>query len=156
MHAFLARLIGAGRAGLLLEFARFGTVGFCGFLVDNATVYGLRGAAGLYWAGALAYVTAASTTWALNRNWTYGRGRKAAPGRQWGAFLLVNLIGFTVNRGTYFVLVAWVAAAAAYPVIATFAGTVAGMFLNFHFSRTLVFADQRRAAMSSTLMKKQP
>jgi len=30
------------------------------------------------------------------------------------------------------------------------------MFLNFHLSRTLVFVDQRRARMSSTLMKKQP
>lgn len=158
MEPLLVRLLGARLAALALEFARFGTVGFAGFVVDNATVYGLRGAVGLYWAGAFAYVTAATTTWALNRKWTYGHVQNGARGRQLGVFLLVNLIGFTLNRGTYFIAVANFATAAANPIIGTFAGTLVGMFVNFHFSRTLVFAGegQRRERMSSTLMKKQP
>ena len=105
MKILLARLLGAERAELLLEFARFGTVGFAGFIVDNATVYGLRGAVGLYWAGALAYGTAATVTWALNRKWTYGHRQNGPRSKQWGVFLLVNLIGFTLNRGTYFLLI---------------------------------------------------
>jgi putative flippase GtrA len=139
MPALLIRLIGPARTALLAEFLRFGTVGFAGFIVDNATVYGLRGAIGLYWAGTLAYCTAATTTWALNRTWTYAHRPNAAPGRQWGLFLLANTLGFTLNRGTYFLMIANLPLVAANPVLGTFAGTLAGMLVNFHLSRTVVF-----------------
>jgi putative flippase GtrA len=139
MHALAARLLGPRLAALLFEFLRFGTVGFLGFLVDNATVYGSRAAIGLYWGGALAYLTAATTTWLVNRLWTF-RGRGTGPAhRQWALFLAVNLIGFILNRGTYAVLITFSQTAANNPVIAIFAGTLMGMFLNFHFSRTVVF-----------------
>ena len=124
---------------LILEFLRFGTVGGIGFIVDNATVYGTRGAIGLYWAGAAAFLTAATTTWLINRLWTF-RGRGTGPmHKQWALFLAVNLIGFVLNRGTYAICVTFSAVAAANPVLAIAAGTVAGMFVNFHFSRTVVF-----------------
>jgi putative flippase GtrA len=139
MHALLARVVGHRRAALMLEFARFGTVGACGFVADNIVVYGLRGWVGLYWAGALAYIAGATTTWALNRNWTYRHVERAPMARQWGKFLLVNSMGFTLNRGAYFLAVTWIPLAAAYPVLAVFCGTLSGMFLNFHFSRTIVF-----------------
>jgi putative flippase GtrA len=45
------------------QFLRFGTVGAFGFLIDTATVYGLRGVLGLYGAGLAAYVAAASVNW---------------------------------------------------------------------------------------------
>ncbi len=124
---------------LIFEFLRFGTVGGIGFVVDNATVYGTRAAIGLYWAGAAAYLTAATTTWLINRLWTF-RGRGTGPmHKQWALFLAVNLIGFVLNRGTYAICVTFSAIAAANPVLAIAAGTVAGMFVNFHFSRTVVF-----------------
>ncbi len=124
---------------LILEFIRFGTVGGIGFVVDNATVYGTRAAIGLYWAGAAAYLTAATTTWLINRIWTF-RGRGAGPmHKQWALFLAVNLIGFVLNRGTYAICITYSAFAAANPVLAIAAGTAAGMFVNFHFSRTVVF-----------------
>ena len=58
---------------------------------------------------------------------------------QWALFLTTNLLGFTLNRGTYALLVTFVALCAAQPVFATAAGAVAGMFLNFRMSRTVVF-----------------
>ena len=58
---------------------------------------------------------------------------------QWARFLAANFTGFLLNRGTYAVLVTFVAVAAREPVIATSAGAVAGMFVNFHLSRRLVF-----------------
>ena len=127
-----------------IEFLRFGTVGFIGFTIDNACVYGLRASIGLYWAGAAAYFVAASANWAINRFWTF-RGRSTggrstgAVGRQWMLYLLVNLAGFTLNRGVYFLIIATSPVAVEHPVIATFAGTLAGRFANFHFSRSLVF-----------------
>jgi putative flippase GtrA len=124
---------------LLLQFLRFGTVGVAGFVVDTATVYATRGALGLYGAGLVAYLTAATATWLFNRLWTF-RGHGSGPAhRQWMAFLATNLLGFTLNRGTYFTLVTISATCAAEPVFAVAAGALAGMFLNFHLSRSVVF-----------------
>jgi putative flippase GtrA len=121
------------------QFLRFGTVGGVGFLVDTATVYGLRHILGLYGAGLVAYVIAATGNWVLNRIWTF-RGHGSGPAhRQWVMFMLTNLVGFVLNRGTYLLLVTLVAAAARQPVIATAAGAIAGMFANFSLSRRLVF-----------------
>jgi putative flippase GtrA len=121
------------------QFVRFGVVGVSGLVVDTATVYGLRYTLGLYGAGLVAYATSATWNWALNRLWTFrGQGSGSAH-RQWGMFMAANLVGFVLNRGTYAILVTFVAAAATQPVIATAAGSMAGMFVNFVLSRRLVF-----------------
>jgi putative flippase GtrA len=135
----LRRLATPSRLMLAEQFFRFGMVGVLGFVIDTATVYGLRGWLGLYGAGIAAYGTAASVNWLLNRVWTF-RGHGSGPAhRQWVLFMLANLVGFVLNRGTYALLVTFLAAAADQPVIATAAGAVAGMFVNFTLSRRLVF-----------------
>jgi putative flippase GtrA len=124
---------------ILAQFMRFGTVGLIGLVIDTATVYGLRHSLGLYGAGLVAYVISATVNWMLNRAWTFrGQGSGSAR-RQWGMFMVTNLAGFVLNRGTYAILVTFVAAAAAQPVIATAAGSIAGMFVNFSLSRRVVF-----------------
>lgn len=129
---------------LIGQALRFGVVGVIGFLVDTATVYGLHFSAGadLYTAGAAAYVVAATTTWALNRIWTFKEASRARPGRQWALFLAVQLIGFALNRGTYAALVTFVPIAAVHPIIAVAAGSIAGMGVNFITARTIVFRAQ--------------
>lgn len=138
--ALLTRILGARVAGLAQEFLRFGTVGVIGFLVDTGVLYGMLGlGAGLYLGRAVSYVSAATTTWALNRAWTF-RGRGTGPvHRQWALFVVVNLGGFVLNYGTYALLVAFVPLVAAHPVLGVAAGSVAGMFSNFFLSRQLVF-----------------
>jgi putative flippase GtrA len=127
------------RIGAFVQFLMFGTVGTLGFLVDTATVYALRRSLGLYGAGMTAYVVAATVTWILNRVWTF-RGLGSGPvHRQWARFLVVNLGGFVLNRGTYALLVTFVALCAQQPVFATAAGAIAGMFVNFTLNRTMVF-----------------
>jgi putative flippase GtrA len=139
MEAILARAVSPAQAAVLMQFLRFGTVGFCGFLVDTAVVYGTRDWLGLYGAGALSYVLAASGNWVLNRLWTF-RGQGSGPmHRQWALFLATNLIGFVLNRGAYALLVTFSAVCIEYPVIAVFAGSLAGMFANFSLSRRVVF-----------------
>jgi putative flippase GtrA len=124
---------------VVAQFLRFGTVGVAGFVVDTATVYATKGTLGLYGAGVVAYLTAASANWLFNRLWTF-RGSGSGPAhRQWLAFLATNLLGFTLNRGTYFVLVTISVTCATQPVWAVAAGAIAGMFVNFHLSRTVVF-----------------
>jgi putative flippase GtrA len=127
------------RLAMAAQFVRFGVVGLAGLVVDTATVYGLRYSLGLYGAGLVAYVFAATGNWILNRLWTF-RGLGSGPAhRQWAMFMVTNLGGFVLNRGTYAILVTFVAAAANQPVIATAAGSIAGMFVNFSLSRRLVF-----------------
>ncbi|MFN7633232.1 MAG: GtrA family protein, partial [Acetobacteraceae bacterium] len=100
------------------QFLRFGVVGTGGFLVDTALLYAaLAAGAGLYGGRVLSYVGAASFTFALNRAWTFRGARHAHAGRQWALFLLVNLIGFALNYGTYAILVALVPVVAAHPVL---------------------------------------
>ena len=125
---------------LLAEFTVFGAVGVIGFLVDTAVVYATRQWAGLYVAGLVAYAAAVTTTWWLNRVWTFrGRGGNRQLLRQWAAFVMASLPGLCLNLGTYFVLITVAALCAIHPVIAIAAGAVAGMFANFTLSRTMVF-----------------
>ncbi len=151
MHALLLRLATQlpppvrfiatpGRIHTLVQFLMFGTVGVLGFLADTATVYALRASIGLYGAGMVAYLVAATVTWLFNRLWTFrGLGRGRPVHRQWAKFLMVNLGGLVLNRGTYALLVTFVPLCAEQPVFATAAGAIAGMFVNFNLSRTMVF-----------------
>lgn len=139
MEAILARTFTPSRMTLMRQFVRFGIVGLAGFAVDNATVYGLRGAIGLYWSGLVAYLLAATTTWALNRVWTFRGAGSGSMHRQWLSFLAANALGFVLNRGTYVLLISQSQLCWDNPVLAIFAGMLAGMFLNFHLSRTMVF-----------------
>jgi putative flippase GtrA len=144
LDRLLERSVSPSQRLIIVQFLRFGTVGGIGFLVDTATVYGLRHILGLYGAGLIAYVIAATGNWALNRIWTF-RGHGSGPAhRQWAMFMLTNLAGFVLNRGAYILLVTFVAAATRQPVIATAAGAVAGMFANFSLSRRLVFRQDQR------------
>jgi putative flippase GtrA len=150
MHALLLRLAAQlpfpvrhlateTRIRAMVQFLMFGTVGLVGFLADTATVYALRYSLGLYGAGAVAYGVAATVTWILNRLWTF-RGQGIGPAHhQWARFLVVNFGGFVLNRGTYALLVTFVPLCATEPVYAVGAGAIAGMFLNFNLSRTMVF-----------------
>ena len=143
IHGILHRIestLGPERFQLLMEFLRFGVVGTVGFVVDTAVLYaGLALGLGLYGGRAVSYLAAATTTWALNRLWTF-RGRGDGPvHRQWALFLLVNLVGFAMNYGTYAALIEFVPMVAAHPVRGVAAGAWAGMFGTFVLSRQLVF-----------------
>ncbi len=133
---FLAQFL---NPAMIAQFLRFGTVGAIGFVIDTAVVYALRGMLGLYGAGMVSYLAAASSNWALNRAWTFRGPHRGPAHRQWMRFMATNLAGFVLNRGTYAALVTWVPLCAAQPVFAVAAGSVAGMFVNFALSRRLVF-----------------
>ena len=127
------------RVLMLAQFLKFGTVGTLGFVVDTTVVYALRGPLGLYGAGLASYAVAATFTWACNRVWTFRGLGSGSAHRQWAKFIAANAVGFTLNRGTYALLVTFVALCAKQPVFATAAGAIAGMFMNFGLSRALVF-----------------
>ena len=134
---------------LAQQFARFGTVGIAGAIVDIATVYAAMATFGLYLSGLLAYFAAVTTTWALNRAWTFaGRGGGSLL-RQWLLFVAANGVGFVLNRGTFFVLVTLLPVCAQHPVVAVLAGVGAGMFANFNLSRSVVFRQPLAAGATT-------
>jgi putative flippase GtrA len=135
----LRRSISTAQRRVIAQFLRFGVVGTLGFVIDTITVYSLRDSCGLYVAGVAGFVTAASGNWVFNRLWTF-RGLGSGPAhRQWAKFMLANLAGFVLNRGTYALLVTFVDVAARQPIIAIAAGAIAGLFVNFILSRRMVF-----------------
>ncbi len=137
--AWAARL-GPQRLHLARQVFRFGLVGTVGFVVD-AGVLTLAIAAGLGpWLGrAVSYLVGATTTFALNKAWTFRGAGHGGLLRQWALFLLVNLLGFACNYTTYAVLIAFVPLVAAHPVLGVAAGSLAGMVGNFIMSRRYVF-----------------
>lgn len=127
------------RLALLAQMFAFGCTGFFGFILDTATVYALRHSLGLYGAGMVAYVVAATGNWALNRAWTFRGSHRDAAHVQWARFLFFNLGGLVLNRGTYVLLVTFWPLSAEHPVLAVAAGAVVGMGLNFVLSRRIIF-----------------
>ena len=138
-----------GLSRFVAEFFRFGVVGTIGFVVDTSVLYGaLALGMGPYMGRIPSYLAAATTTWGLNRVWTFRTRNSGSAGRQWALFVAVNLLGFVLNYGTYSACIAFVPIAAAHPVLAVAAGSIAGLFSNFFLSRLLVFtpagADRSR------------
>lgn len=126
---------------LAVEVVRFGLAGVLGLCVDITVVYSLCAELGLYGAGVVAYFAATSLTWALNRRWTFAGRGSGTKRRQWLLFLAANSLGFCLNRGAFFLLVAFNAGCAKHPIAAIIAGSVAGMGTNFVLSRKLVFGE---------------
>jgi putative flippase GtrA len=124
---------------LARQFAQFAVIGLGGFVWDTAIVYATAPFIGPYYAGAISFVIVGCINWLANRLWTYRHLNHAAMHRQLMMFLLANAIGFVVNRGTYFGLIATQPLFRNHLVLAIIAGACAGMFLNFFLSRRLVF-----------------
>jgi putative flippase GtrA len=137
-----AARLGPERVRVAGELLRFGVVGVAGFVVD-AGVLTAALALGLGpWLGrVLSYLAAATTTFALNRAWTFRGAASAQPVRQWALFLAVNLVGFAFNYGTYAALIAFGPQVAAHPVLGVAAGSLAGLVGNFVLSRRFVFGQ---------------
>jgi putative flippase GtrA len=124
-----------------VQFLRFGIIGVLGFGVDygffhlGLDVLGL----GHYFSAIFSFPFAVTFTWLGNRWFTFrGQGRKPVH-EEWARFFAVCAIGFFLNRGTYALTVSFIPLAYAYPVLGLLAGTAAGMFFNFFFSKKLVF-----------------
>jgi putative flippase GtrA len=127
------------RTGISHDFIRFGIVGTLGFVWDTATVYALKGPAGLYIAGACGFLVAATINWAINRFWTFRHLDHNAAHHQLMQFLAVNSIGFVFNRGTFFTLVTVSLRCREQPVLAIIAGSAAGLVFNYFLSKKYVF-----------------
>lgn len=125
---------------LAVQFGKFGLVGVVGFLVDTAVVYAVLSFGVEFFAARIpSFLAAATTTWALNRAFTFRGARDEPLHVQWAKFLAANAVGGVINYAVSVGLEAAFLVVETHPVIAVAAGSVAGMFFNFAASKHLVF-----------------
>ena len=130
------------------QFLSFSVIGTIGFLVDASMLYAamhLLGA-GLYSGRVVSYLAAATTTWALNRRYTFRPQRSPNMVAEWARFLVANAVGGLVNYSTYAALVATQPTVAEHPALGVAVGSLAGLALNFCLSRYLVFKGHEPVA----------
>lgn len=125
------------------QLIRFSLVGVIGFIIDvgvlTAAIFFLY--LGPYYGRLLSYLVAASSTWFMNRHFTFPGSKKNGFHRQWGKFLVVNALGGAINLGVYTVCISGVIFGAVTPVTAVAFGSLAGLVFNFGASRRWVFQN---------------
>jgi putative flippase GtrA len=150
VQAALGRLwrMTVGRSELL----RFVIVGGVGFLVDSGVLMALTRGAGFdpYSARVLSFLAASSTTWWLNRNFTFTQAARHPLARQWASFVMVSVGGAIINYGVYVATLQLWPLAHAWPVIGVAFGSLAGLCFNFPAAKLLVF----RAAPATPSQKR--
>ncbi|WP_029014343.1 GtrA family protein [Niveispirillum irakense] len=137
------------------ELLTFGLIGIVGLVVDMAALAVALHLLGLdpYGGRIFSYLMAATSTWYLNRRYTFtGVSRRGAI-RQWGKFLAANAVGALVNYGVYVLVLqagpalltatGFEAAGRLLPYAGVAAGSISGLIFNFTLSKFIVF---RRAA----------
>ncbi len=123
------------------EFLRFAAVGVVGLFADMAALTVALELLHLdvYSGRVFSYLVAATTTWALNRRFTFTGADQSGPFKQWVKFLGANAIGGVVNYAVYAGIVTYTVAGAAYPQIGVAAGSIAGLFFNYTVNKFWVF-----------------
>ena len=127
--------------GMVTEFFKFSLVGTLGFVVDAASLQLLVSLAGInpYASRLFSYLLAATTTWWLNRRFTFAACDDACWKGQWLRYLVVNAAGGGVNYGVYALFVFLSELVSQHLYLGVAAGSIAGLAVNFTASRYLVF-----------------
>ena len=123
------------------KFFSFSVIGVVGFVVDTATLYGVVHGFGLdlYSARLISYLFAVTTTWILNRLFTFKKFYDPRLFRQWLRFLTVNSLGGVISYTVYAVGISMVDVIAEYPVLGVALGSIAGLIANYTCSSLFVF-----------------
>ncbi len=132
------------RNELVVSFVKFGVVGASGFIVDVSFFTLLHSYFGLAaeFARGIAYWVAATWNWFLNRSFTFAAAEKEARAGQWTKYLLMCLVSFFPNWGTFTILTNGSDFFARNTQLALVAGVAAGMIFNFLGARFIIFRHQ--------------
>lgn len=122
------------------QFFKFSLVGVAGFIVDSIVLYcAIWLGLGHYFGRACSYLFAATSTWWMNRRFTFPNASSGRLIHQWAKFLLLNAIGGLVNYSVYGFLISQIQFFFDYPVFAVAIGSLSGLIFNFSGSRAFVF-----------------
>ena len=130
-------------------FPRFVLVGGIGFLVDASILTMLMTGFGFdhYSARAISFTAAVTATWYMNRRWVFNRRTVRISGREYTAYLLVQVTGAVINLSLFALIIELLPRFAELPVIPLAAGAAAALLFNFTAASRLVFpgADEQAA-----------
>jgi putative flippase GtrA len=136
--------VGAGRvcgSGRFAEAYRFAIVGTLGFVVDAGLLAVLFHGFGLghYVSRAVSFPAAITTTWLLNRSWTFSHRKRRSRKREYSIYFVVQSIGAGLNFLVYVLCVGTSPTLRAYPTLALAIGSLTAMVFNFVASRRFAF-----------------
>lgn len=127
------------------EFLSFAVVGAIGFVVDLGVLYLVAPTLGWYGGRVVSFIAAATSTWALNRRYTFAERRSGSSiWREYARYLLTMLGGALVNYGAYVLALHWIGGPLA-PALGVALGSGAGLVVNFLTARFLVFGGATKA-----------
>jgi putative flippase GtrA len=120
------------------EFLRFCLVGVVGFVCDAGATLVLAKWLGIstLMARVIAFMSAATVTWALNRAFTF---RHRGPGGEWLPYVLATGIGALISLGVYLIWLAFAGEAPLQLLIGVALGSVVALCFNFLVARRLIF-----------------
>lgn len=123
------------------QFLRFCLVGCAGFVVDASIVYVATFCMYMspYAGRVLSYVTAATVTWLLNRQFTFASVRQHGLQHEWLGYVAANAVGAFANFATYVLCVWRMEPSGMSIVIGVAAGSIVGLLFNFSASKWWVF-----------------
>lgn len=126
------------------RFVRFCIAGTIGFVVDAGVLELLVRAldANPYTARIGSFLCAATTTWWINRRYTF-EAAHAPTSQEWIGYVGLMLAGAAVNYGVYAAYVAWWDTSRRMLWLGVALGSVAGLAVNFLTSSRLVFGRSR-------------
>jgi putative flippase GtrA len=123
------------------QFLCFCIVGCIGFIIDASIVYGVVTYFDMdpYLTRIFSYLTAATTTWKLNRQFTFPHNLKRQLHREWSYYVTANAIGGTANYIVYVVCLWYLQDIDNRIIIGVAAGSAVGLAFNFSASKWWVF-----------------
>jgi putative flippase GtrA len=125
------------------QLLRFAVVGAFGFVVDGGllTVL-LSNEWNLFAARALSFSAAVSSTWFLNRRWTFISAAAAVPRNAYMRYFGVQLAGAALNLSIFFVLVLLIPHLKSVPLVPLAVGAAVSLMFNYLVTKYLIFREK--------------
>lgn len=95
-----------------------------------------------YAARIISFLAAASTTWLINRHYTFGVSQKPTRS-EWTRYIGLMTAGAVINYGIYSIYIEYWDAGLAYPWLGVAMGSIGAMGLNFVTSRALFQSNKK-------------
>jgi putative flippase GtrA len=133
---------------LIHEGAKFGIVGFIGFVISDGGTNLLRSSAHMGWltANVIATLVAMVFTYVANRYWTFRHRERTTVGREGLLFFIFNGVGLAIQLACLGFTVHVLGQTGKVPAnVALFVGIVLGTLFRFWSYRKWVWADKPEA-----------
>lgn len=123
------------------KFGRFAIVGAIGFVVDAVFLSALVSFFhwDLYSSRAISFGAAVTTTWLLNRRYTFKKLNIRNFGKEYIFYIFIQISGSMINLAVYVYLVAKFNQLGGMPIIPLALGSVIAMLFNYSLSKKFVF-----------------